>query len=66
MERQSSPIPLCPLPCHKFPVVGITSGIHLRQPANDALSWLWLLRFLLYNTNYWQSPCRYTVFLYTV
>lgn len=66
MERQSSPIPLCPLPCHKFFVVGTTSGIHFRQPANDALSWLWLLRFLVHHTDHWQSPCLCTVFLYTV
>ena len=66
MECQSSPIPLRPLPCHNFLVVGTTPGIHLRQPANDALSWLWILRFLVHHTDYGQSPCRYTVFLCTV
>ncbi len=61
MERQSSSLLLDSLHHHNLPLVGAPAGIHLRQSANDAFSWLGVLRLLIHNPHYWQSTHRHTV-----
>ena len=43
LDRSSSPLFFRPLRYHQLPLVGATSGLNLRQPADDAFSWLRLL-----------------------
>lgn len=49
MVCESPTLHLRPLHHHHLPVVGPVARFHLRQPANDALTRLWLLRLLLHN-----------------
>ena len=34
-------------------MVGAATSLDLRQPANDALSWLWLLRLFIHDLDPW-------------
>lgn len=52
MERTGSPLFLRPFLRHQLPMVGITPGLNLRQPANDALAWFWILRLFLHHPYY--------------
>ena len=53
LECQSASILLRPLRHHQLPMVGFATGLHLCQPAHDALSWLRLLRLLLHYSHSW-------------
>ena len=54
-----------PLHHHHLPMVGTAPSLDIRQPANDALPWLWLLRLLVHDSDSWQPSRRYTLLLYT-
>lgn len=49
MDCESPTIYIRPLPHHHLPVVGTVARFHLRQPANDALTRLWLFRLFLHH-----------------
>lgn len=45
-----------PLPCHNLLVVGPTLHIHLRQPSENALERIGILRCRLHHTHHRQHP----------
>lgn len=55
LERTILALLHSPLHLHNFPLVGLAVGICLHQPTWNALSRLWLLRFLIHNLDTWSS-----------
>ena len=65
LERSGSPLLYRPLCHNQLPLVGAAPRLNLRQPADDAFSWLRLLRFLIHHPHAWQPSCRHPLLLYT-
>ena len=66
LDRQSSTLHLRPLPCHQLPLVGAPAGLHIRQPAHDALPRVRLLRLLLYHAHSGEPAHCHTILHRTI